>query len=71
MSKISTLIYLVNGFQQDLNSTTQEEVDCFSGEQFTEELEPSQRSIDNIMNFAHSFEVLETETTGYVEMILN
>ena len=35
------------------------------------EIEPSEQSIENILNFALSYEVLETQNAGYVEMILN
>ena len=75
MSNFSTLTYLVNNFQADLNSTSKKVVCSFSGDLFTEKneksFEPSKRSIDNILNFARSYEVLETETAGHVEMILN
>ena len=33
--------------------------------------EPSARTIRNIMDFARSYNVCETKTTGHVEMILN
>jgi len=74
MRNFSTLTYLVNNFQADLNSTDKNVVDSFSADLFTEKkkgFEPSKRSITNILNFARSYEVLETETTGHVEMILN
>jgi hypothetical protein len=32
---------------------------------------PSDQTINNILNFARSYEVIETEKTGFVEMILN
>ena len=70
MKKHSTLIYLVNSFQTE--ETTQIRVDNVSENELTAmEFNPSERSIENILNFARSYEVLETESTGYVEMILN
>lgn len=69
MKKHSTLIYLVNNFQLE---STQRKVDVFSEDSLTTmEFEPSERSIKNILDFAQSYEVLETESTGQVEMILN
>jgi hypothetical protein len=35
------------------------------------DFEPSEQSIKNILDFASSYEVLDTESTGQVEMILN
>jgi hypothetical protein len=32
---------------------------------------PSDRIIENILNFARSYEVYETEKTGFIEMNLN
>ena len=70
MKKHSTLIYLVNNFQTDVE--TQSRVDDIIENELTAmEFNPSERSIENILNFARSYEVLETESTGYVEMILN
>lgn len=70
MKKHSTLIYLVNNFQTEESTTNC--VDDVIGNQLTAmDFDPSERSIENIMNFARSYEVLETESTGYAEMILN
>ena len=70
MNKKSTLIYIVNGTQAE--DTTQNRVDDAIEKSLTEmEFEPSERSIENILNFARSYEVLDTESTGHVEMILN
>ena len=33
--------------------------------------EPSERSVQNILDFARCYETVETEEAGYVEMILN
>ena len=70
MQDYSTLIYFVNNFQADLQST--EAVGSKPEEIVTKmDFEPSERSIKNILDFARSYDVLETETTGYVEMNLN
>lgn len=70
MNKKSTLIYIVNEVQAE--DITQSRVDDAIEKSLTEmEFEPSERSIKNILNFARSYEVLDTESTGHVEMILN
>lgn len=70
MKKYSTLIYLVNNFQAE--EAIQNRVgNVIENELTAMEFNPSERSIENILNFARSYEVLETESTGYVEMILN
>lgn len=70
MKKNSTLIYLVNNFQTE--DAAYKEVDKVIGNALTAmDFEPSKRSIDNILNFARSYEVLESKNTGHVEMNLN
>ncbi len=69
MKKHSTLIYLVNNFQ--VKSTQRKVVEVNENSLTAMEFEPSERSIKNILNFARSYEVLVTESTGHVEMILN
>lgn len=72
MRDYSTLIYFVTNFQNDLNSTGTEKVDSdFEDSLTTRGFEPSERSVKNILDFARSYDVLETETAGYVEMNLN
>jgi hypothetical protein len=74
MSKNSTLIYFVNNFQVDIESivfeTTQKNDESFLTEMENAPL-PSDATIESILNFARSYEVLETEETGFVEMNLN
>ena len=73
MRNYSTLIYFVNNFQSDLNTTKTVESrfeNSLTKMVFAETL-PSEQSIENILNFALSYEVLETENAGYVEMNLN
>ncbi len=70
MQDYSTLIYFVNNFQKDLHTT--EQVSKGLEESLTKmDFEPSERSLKNILDFARSYDVLETESTGYVEMNLN
>ena len=74
MIKDSTLIYFVNNFQLDLESNFFETIQK-NEESFLTEMEnlplPSEETIESILNFARSYEVLETEETGFVEMNLN
>lgn len=70
MKKHSTLIYFVNNFQTE--GLALNEVDHVIENSLTVmDFEPSKRSIENIMNFARSYEVLESKNTGHVEMNLN
>ena len=70
MKKHSTLIYLVNNFQAEEAAPNRVDY-VIENSLTTMEFEPSERSIENILNFARSYEVLETDSTGYVEMNLN
>ncbi len=60
MVKNSTLIYFVNDIQRNFEEETKEM-----------DYEPSEKTVNNIMNFARSYDVMETKYTGDVEMILN
>ena len=71
MNKDSTLIYFVKNFQTDSESFNEESLNASLTKMEKSEVGPSERTIDNIMNFARSYEVIETEEAGYVEMILN
>ena len=74
MRKKSTLIYFVKQFNSDSESISFDTDDQFERtltRMEKNEKMPSDRTIQNILNFARSYEVLETEETGYVEMILN
>jgi hypothetical protein len=75
MRNYSTLIYFVNSFQSETSSNNENLVEA-SVNRFLEmnpqdEKVPSDSIIENILNFARSYEVLETENAGYVEMNLN
>jgi len=71
----STLIYFVNQFhlESELFPSEAEMIDYGNTLAVMDNAEmlPSDRTIENILNFARSYEVLETEETGYVEMNLN
>ncbi len=73
MRNYSTLIYLVNGFQLELNNLSLIETSINRNlETMTgKNEEPSDRIIENILNFARSYEVCKTEKAGYVELNLN
>ncbi|WP_346857443.1 hypothetical protein [uncultured Draconibacterium sp.] len=68
MQDYSTLLYFVTDFQ----SIETTEVDINLEESVAKmDFEPSERTIKNILDFARIYDVVETEETGYVEMILN
>jgi hypothetical protein len=73
MRNYSTLIYFVNSFQSESNQVNLVEAGINSFLETTpmEDKMPSERSIENILNFARSYEVIETENAGNVEMNLN
>lgn len=60
MQDYSTLIYFVNNIQHDVET-----------EMFQAGFEPSERSVTNILDFARSYDVVETESTGFVDINLN
>lgn len=70
MKKHSTLIYLVNNFHAEEISPNRVD-DVIENPLTAMEYGPSERSLKNILNFARSYEVLETDSAGYVEMNLN
>lgn len=71
MKRNSTLIYFVSKFyvKQELSQSEIEEL--VENSLTTMEHEPSEQCIKNILDFASSYEVLKTETTGHMEMNLN
>lgn len=72
MQDYSTLIYFVNNFQKDVEATELDlAVNTFKNSLTMMDFEPSNRSLKTILDFARSYDVLETESTGYVEMNLN
>ena len=71
MQKFSTLLYCINSFQTDCDECDVTELENVIGTVKATENGPSEKSIKNILDFARSYDVLETKSTGYVEMILN
>ena len=75
MKKVSTLIYFVTNFQPEFNllkiESGQQSLENLLTTMENDESAPSEQTIKNILNYARSYEVLETENAGYVEMILN
>lgn len=70
MHEISTLIYCINTIYKN-ESVFKTEPDDVVDTSETLSMEPSETSIQNILNFARSYDVMETKSAGYVEMILN
>jgi len=73
MRNYSTLIYLVSSFQSELNhlSLIETSINSTSEPILKAEVAPSDKTIENILNFARSYEVCKTEKAGYVELNLN
>ena len=73
MRNHSTLIYLVNSFQSELNhlSLIETSINGTSEPKLNVEKAPSDKTIENILNFARSYEVCKTKKAGYVELNLN
>ena len=70
MRKISTLTYIIKTYQNDLKKQELLSEEIFSD--FNDETyEPTPESIDLIMNFARSYDVMETKSTGNIELNLN
>ena len=70
MKNSSTFIYFIKSFFGHTDYT-----DCCADDDL-EEMEstgfgPSKKSIKKILDFAHSYDVLETETAGQIEMNYN
>ena len=74
MRDYSTLLYFVNNFNTNESFSSSElenELQNVLTELGAHQRVPSERTIKNILDFACSFEVMETKETGYVEMNLN
>ncbi len=75
MRKHSTLIYFVNNFQTDLNNYENEVYSNCDQKNLTEKapkgVGPSERAIRNILDFAHAYEVITTQSAGCTDLILN
>uniref|UniRef100_UPI003217ADC9 hypothetical protein n=1 Tax=uncultured Draconibacterium sp. TaxID=1573823 RepID=UPI003217ADC9 len=72
MQDYSTLIYFINDSQNESKLIDTKDVDTdVEGSSLVMDFEPSERSVKNILDFARSYDTLETESTGYVELNLN
>lgn len=72
MKKWSTLVFLVNKSPEQPSECFDEEVsdlltDSITGSGYS----PSAGCINNIMDFARAYEVLESETAGQIELVIN
>jgi len=76
MNKLSTLNYLINSYKSgkteaflyNYSDEGNEEVNLKSN---YSDLEPSQSTIDAILNFASQYAVIQSDQTGNVELNLN
>jgi len=75
MRSNSTLVYFINYFQNDLNKihldNSDAEIESILTVMENAGIAPSNQCVEKILDFARSYEVLETENAGYVEMMLN
>jgi hypothetical protein len=75
MRNYSTLIYLVSSYQSEKMSendiSIDDNINSFLATIPDDDNIPSDLVIDNILNFARSYETYETKDAGYVEMNLN
>lgn len=75
MINYSTLTYLINKIEVDLESNNFEIVESFfdskTGDCSGKELTAPDRAVKNVLDFARAYQVSKSKHTGYVEMILN
>jgi len=76
MSKLSTLNYLVNSYYAGKKEVRILQLNGFATENFATdtdqiEFEPSQNSIDAILNFASQCGVINSTNAGNIELNLN
>jgi hypothetical protein len=76
MSKFSTLNYLINSYQAgkkeiELFQFSEEVSENYILDFDQEEFEPSNNSVNAILNFASQYDVLFSEQTGNIELNLN
>jgi hypothetical protein len=76
MSKLFTLNYLVNSYyagrkEVEILQYTGFPSDNFETNSIDSLFEPSQNSINAILNFASQYEVLKSDRTGNIELNLN
>lgn len=77
MNKNFTLNYLINSYKSGIaevkryNSLPSEDYEDSILKSYNTKFEPSQRSIDAILDFASQYEVIQSGYTGDVELNLN
>lgn len=74
MSKFSTLNYLINSYyagKQEVEILQDNDYNEFNMDFNQIEFEPSQSSIDAILNFASQLGALKSENVGNIELNLN
>ncbi len=76
MSKFSTLNYLINSYHEGKKEVEMlRNIECDIAKNAMnfdqDEFEPSQKSIDAIIQFAAQYEVLKSKATGPIELSLN
>ena len=76
MSKLSTLNYLINSYQAGKKEIEHFQLSDRHSEIYNPDVdqigfEPSQNSINAILNFASQYDVLQSNKTGNIELNLN
>lgn len=74
MKKNSTLIYWIKNYQKEIPpAIKQGDANSESSLAKAENgrMVPSEQTVNNILGFAQSYETMETEKNGHLEMILN
>ncbi|MDD4225736.1 MAG: hypothetical protein PHU98_05055 [Mariniphaga sp.] len=74
MKKYFTLTYLVKKFYKSSVLPSDVKANDSRNEWYEEECWefcPSDQSVNNILDFAHAYDVFPTKSAGYVERILN
>jgi len=76
MSKFSTLNYLISSYHSGNKEIELFQFSASNSEDYKLDLdqiefEPSAKSIDAILNFVSQYEVLQSKTTGDIELSLN
>lgn len=72
MKKLSTLVFFVKRYTGPQSETSDLNYrDFLTDAGHKAEFAPSAGSIKKIMDFAHSYEVLNSDSTGQIELITN
>jgi hypothetical protein len=71
MKRWSTLIFIVKKFTGEEGKVSRINSRNFLTETDEAPFSPSARSIRRIMDFARSYEVMDSRSTGQIEMVIN